>query len=78
MSCTFLQLMVRVIDGTDDRWIREIRQEILNYILSKGEKGRKGEGGWRSKLCKLVYPLGPGQEVLQEVNTGIRNESIFM
>jgi hypothetical protein len=49
--------MACVIDGIDDRWIREIRQEILNYILSKGEKRRKGVGGLPSKLCKLVYSL---------------------
>jgi hypothetical protein len=49
--------MACVIDGTDERWIREIRQEILHYILSKGQKGSRGRGGRRSKLCKLVYSL---------------------
>jgi hypothetical protein len=41
--------MACVIDDIDDRWIREIRQEMLNYILSKGEKGRSGGVGANKK-----------------------------
>jgi hypothetical protein len=46
--------MACVIDGIDDRWIREIRQEVLNYILSQGEKGGVGAA---PKLFKRVYSL---------------------
>jgi hypothetical protein len=46
--------MACVIDGIDDRWIREIRQEILNYILSKAEKGRRGGEG-DAQNCVSLY-----------------------
>jgi hypothetical protein len=46
--------MASVIDGIDDRWRRELRQEILNYILSQGEKG--GAGGGAQNCLSLYIP----------------------